>query len=387
MDDRARLEAIRDAMPATRAVHYLNTGTCGPIPRVVHEVQAAHAAREFEAGRIRPGTWEAHAQTRADARRRLAALLGAGADEIALTHHTTEGMNIVALGLTWRPADEVVTTTQEHPGGHLPLAVLRLRYGVNVRYVDLGDGDDAAGRILDACGPRTRLVAVSHVLWTTGAVLPVEEIARAARQRGIFVLVDGAQSAGAIPLDVGALGVDAYAVPGQKWLCGPEGTGALWVRRDAIPQVQPTFAGFATAAAYDFTGYFLPSPGAGRYETGSTHRPSWAGWVAGLGWLADEVGWAWIHDRIGRLAARARRGLAGVAGVTVLTPPRHAGLVSFRVAGREPAAVVEALAAGGYLVRSIPDAGCVRVSNGFFNTEDEVDGLVAEVARLAGGTA
>lgn len=108
-----------------------------------------------------------------------------------------------------------------------------------------------------------------------------------------------------------------------------------------------------------------------------------AGWAAGLAWLAGEVGWPWIFDRIRQLAGRARGGLGRVAGVEVLTPPDHAGLVSFRVAGLEPQAAVGALAKAGYVVRDVPDARCVRLSAGCFNREDEVDGLVAEVAALA----
>ena len=153
-----------------------------------------------------------------------AAIFGADADEIALTHSATEGLGTALMGMTWSPGDEIVTTFEEHPGLLLPLALLARRFGVVTRYADIGDG---ASGVVEALASRitsrTRVIAVSHVLWSTGAVLPLREISELARQHELMVVVDGAQSAGQVPVDLHAMGIDAYAMAGQKWLCGPGG--------------------------------------------------------------------------------------------------------------------------------------------------------------------
>ncbi len=135
-----------------------------------------------------------------------------------------EGLGTALMGMTWSPGDEIITTFEEHPGLLLPLALLARRFGVVTRYADIGDGASGVVEALaDRITSRTRVIALSHVLWSTGAVLPLREISELARQHELMVVVDGAQSAGQVPVDLHAMGIDAYAMAGQKWLCGPEG--------------------------------------------------------------------------------------------------------------------------------------------------------------------
>src|SRR5207302_2728987 len=142
---------------------------------------------------------------------------------LALTDSTTDGCNIAVAGLRLGDGDEVVTTDSEHPGLLLPLHVSGAR--VRVAEVAGRPTGEALERILSCVGPQTRLLALSHVIWTTGQVMPVHELKR---ETGLPILVDGAQAVGAIPADVGEL--DYYTVSCQKWLCGPEPTGGLYVR-------------------------------------------------------------------------------------------------------------------------------------------------------------
>lgn len=231
--DREKIVAIRAALPAVRAFVYLNTGTNGPLPQRSHETLLSQATVELEQGRIRPECYVHLQQEKNRVRGDLATLLGSASDEIALTHNTTEGMNIALMGLNWERGDEVVTATTEHPGGLNPLAVLRQRYGVRIHQIEIARKDshpmEELSRVLN---PRTKAVILSHISWSTGMVLPMREMTELAHGVGALVICDGAQSGGMIALDVSDLGVDAYALSGQKWLCGPDGTGALFLRRE-----------------------------------------------------------------------------------------------------------------------------------------------------------
>ena len=150
-------------------------------------------------------------------------------ERIALTHSTSGGINLVLGGLAFGPGDEIVTTDNEHPGLLEPLAALARRYGVVVRVAEALHGTDPLDAIAAHIGPRTKVVALSHVLWANGRILPLREIAEAAHAAGTPLVVDGAQGVGAIEVDPAALGVDVYPRPGQKWLCGPNGVGFLWL--------------------------------------------------------------------------------------------------------------------------------------------------------------
>ena len=246
-----------------------------------------------------------------------------------------------------------------------------------------GDLEEAVG---DLAGPRARLVALSHVSWATGAVLDVPGAVRAARAAGALVAGDGAQSVGAIPVDAAALGVDAYAFPAHKWLLGPEGLGALWVRPGAMDRIDVTVAGLESAAggaAHGEDGAMEPHPSARRYEAYTPPAALLAAWEAGLSWL-EGLGWPWIHGRVREAQARAREALAGLAGVEVLTPPgSQAGLVTFTVAGRAPAEAAAELAARGVVVRSLPRPEALRASVGFFTDDADVARLAAAVAGLS----
>jgi L-cysteine/cystine lyase len=374
--------AIRRELPVTERLAYLNTGSNGPLPRRTAQAIAAEAERQLLEGRSAFNRFvEDYPQLLTTLRARFARLLGASEDEIALTHHTTDGMNIAVWGLDWRPGDEIVTTTAEHEGGFMPVFVAARRFGLTLRVVDIGPGEDQADRIVAALSPRTRLVVVSHVFWKTGVILSVREIAAAAHRVGARVAVDGAQSAGAIPVNVRELDVDYYAVPGQKWLCGPEGTGALYVRRERLSELAPTFAGFFTLNTYpaaDPSGYFLPAPGARRYEVGTVYWPALYGLNESLRWLEETVGYAWVFAQGRALTERCRTLLAEMQGVVLHSPAAAAGLTAFSVAGLEPQAVSSALFDMGVVIRPLHDPERLRVSTAFFNSE-------ADLSRLCEG--
>ncbi len=381
------VESIREQLPSTRASAYLNTGTAGPLPALTAAAMAEEARAELETGRISPTGFMQLRERITALREELAALVGAEPGAAALTQGTTVGMNIAVTGLDWKPGDEVVTTTQEHGGALLPLYVLHRRSGVKVTFADVGNGE--AGRALEALAgairPGVKAVVLSHVLYTTGATLPLKEITDLAHAAGCLVIVDGAQSVGAIPVDAPALGVDAYAFSGQKWLCGPESTGGLYVSPNALERFEPTFISFMgidhDRYRWDDASVLPVNVGASRFEFVLPYRPSVTGLLASLTWVRDQVG---RENALRRIAENAHYGWERaheVPGAEVLTPgDQLSGLIAFKVAGQDPLKTVERLAAEGVLIRSIPENGALRISAGFYNTQAEIDRALQLIA-------
>ena len=386
-----KLTQIRAQLPAVEHSAFLNTGTCGPLPAVAEAAMRQTAEQEFIQGRA---SVKRYMQMREDgqaARALFAELLHVPPEAIALTGHTTEGMNIATFGFNWQPGDEVVTTTLEHEAGLYPLYFIASRYGVKINFASLALDEDPLPAIEAAITPRTRLVSISHVSYSSGVRLPLAEIVAAAHARGVPVLVDGAQAAGVFDLDLTAIGVDFYALPGQKWLCGPEGTGALYVSPAQWDNLQPTYAGFTSIERQDWQGGYTLAPAALRYELGTKYPPTIAGLRASLDWFLHDVGPDWAYDRIAGLTAYTRQMIEGLDGVRVLTPANRMGsLVNFLPVGWSPlrmAGAVEALTQRGIVIRNIPHQPyCLRVACGFYNTEAEIDALgVALREVLAAG--
>ncbi len=386
-----RLAAVRAVMPALAAGIYLNAGTSGPLPAETAAVLAQMAEYELNVGRGHPEGFQEFLQRMEEARATIAALLTADTDDIALTHGASDGMNVAIAGMEWSPGDRAVTTRLEHPGATGPLYVQRARHGIDIEFLDIGHGGDHEHIVAafdSAIDDRTKAVVISHVLWATGAVMPVREIADLAHARGALVVIDGAQSAGAIPIDLAATGADVYAVPGQKWLLGPEGTGAVAVTRAARDRLPPTFAGYLTFERVDSAGDAQFWSTARRFEGTGFHRPSVTGLARSVGWLSMFVGLSWIYERGSRLAGAMADRLAAIPGVEVLTPRHHmATLVTFRITGWTPDEVCAELGARVFAVtRTIPLVDAIRISVGFYNSEEELERFAQAVELLAAHT-
>lgn len=392
LPDDEKTPALREALPSTAAGIYLNTGTAGPLPR-----ETAHAMAEAEAWELRTGRADINyyldsLERKAEARASIAAVLGTDPSHIALTHAATDGMNIATWAVDWRPGDRVVTTNLEHAGGLGPLWALRERFGVDLAIADIGLGGDAAATLeaMDrAITPGTRLVSVSHVTWATGARLPIREIAELAHSRGALVAVDGAQAAGAIPIGIDELGVDFYAVPGQKWLLGPEGIGAVYCSSSVLDRPRLTFAGYASFESMDLAANGKLWPDARRFEHSGLHLPSVIGFARSTAWLSMYVDLRWAYDRIAQLAGAAAEMLVEIPGVEVLTPRANmAGLVTFKIAGWKSTAALKELSQRTLCIaRTIPPLDAIRISVGFFNTGAELRRFRDGVALVAESTA
>jgi L-cysteine/cystine lyase len=391
LPDDEKIPAIREALPSTAAGIYLNTGTAGPLPRETAQAMAEAEAWELRTGRADNNFYKDSLERRAEARAAIAAVLSTDPGRVALTHAATEGMDIATWAIDWKPGDRVVTTNLEHAGGLGPLWTVRERLGVELAIADVGLGADPAAiiEVFDrAILPGTRLVALSHVAWATGAVLPIREIAEMAHERGALVAVDGAQAVGAIPVWVEDLGVDFYAVAGQKWLLGPEGTGAVYCAQSVLDRPRVTYAGYWSFESIDLAAEGKLWPDARRFDGAGFHGPSVLGLARSAAWLSMFVGLPWIHERIGRLGREAAAMLAEVPGVEVLTPRENmAGLVSFKIAGWSSTAALRELSQRTLCIaRTIPPFDAIRISVGFFNTEGELRRFRDGVALVAAHT-
>ena len=381
---------LRAALPAFRTLSYMNWGAAGPSPTSVVDAIAAVLADESAHGPYFPSVRAARDETFTLARCRAATLLGASEDEIALTDNTTAGVNIVGAAIEWREGDEVIVTDEEHPGGFVPWLVWRDRRGVRVRVLHVTpDREETLANFRALLGPRTRLVCLSHITWWSGIRLPVEAMAPLAHAVGALILLDGAQTGGQIPLDVTAIGCDAYTVSGHKWLMGPLGTGALYVSRRAIDALAMPGGGVhgMTSASLGALTY-AARPGARRFEISTKSAALFAGFAEALR-LHLDLGSAAVEVHALSLAERCRTGLARLARVEVLgavpgKAPATSGLVAFRIDGvTADTAVTALLEKGRFLVRSVPTSPpAVRVSLHCVNTADEVDQLIDVVGAL-----
>jgi len=349
-------EEARAQFPVLERFAYLNAGSTGPLPQAAVDAARAALERDLAEGRSGSAYIEEILEQRERIRGQLADVLATTAELVALTDSTTRGIQIVVAGLGLGPDDEVVTTDEEHFGliGELRASGAR---------VAVTEADEE--KLLAAVTPRTRLVAVSHVLWTTGRRL---ELDRLRQPDGPPLLVDGAQSAGATSVDL--TGADFYTVSAQKWLCGPDPSGALFVRDpDRLRVAFPTLFG---AQSHEDDGTYVPKDGARRFDTGWIGTPALAGLEAALG-----VHPAWRYEAAASTAARCRELLAPLA--EVVTPPDQSTLVSFHPPG-DPTELVAGLAERDVVVRELPGRNLVRASCGWWTSEDDL-------RRLADGLA
>jgi len=391
MSDPEKLTAVREALPALSAGIYLNTGSVGPMPAETAAAMADIANYERDLGRAHPDYFLESLARMDEARAGVAAILGTDVGAVGLTHSTTDAMNAATLLPDWRVGGRVVTTAHEHQGGVGPLYALRDRNGVDLAFVEAGaDGDEdrTLAAFEAAITPDTRLVSISHVLWTTGAVMPVARIAEIAHDRGAIVVVDGAQAAGAIPFRFDDLGADLYALPAQKWLLGPEGMGALVASRAAIDAFTPSLGGSYSFEHADSAGDAAWWPDGRRFEASGYHRPSVVGMARSIGWLSMYVGLDFVHRRGTTLAAESAARLASIPGVSVLTPAHAmATLVTFRIAGWRAQVALDELGSRVFAIaRTIESLDALRISVGFFNSEVELERFAEAVALLAAHT-
>jgi cysteine desulfurase / selenocysteine lyase len=376
------------------SIYLDNAATTFPKPEQVYRAVDL-ALREIGVGPGRGSYRQGLAANRLvfEARESVARLFGIrDSARVIFTHSATESLNLAVLGLV-KPGDHVVTTTMEHNSLVRPLHLVE-QQGVEVTRVT-GDQDGLVeGRqIAAALRGNTRLVAVTHCSNVTGAIQPLGEIGQLAHQAGALLLVDAAQSAGVVPIDVSELNIDLLAVPGHKGLFGPQGTGFLYVAEGV--ELRPLIVGGTGGSS---TGAGQPETLPERFESGTLNTPGIAGLQAGVEFVRT-TGVAAIRDRESALVDQVVEGLQNLAGVVLhgpRSPERRGGVVSFTVAGLDPAQIgfrldrefdiavrtgLHCAPAAHRTIGTFP-GGTIRVSPGWYNTAGEVESFLRALRAI-----
>ncbi|MCK9485316.1 MAG: aminotransferase class V-fold PLP-dependent enzyme [Dehalococcoidia bacterium] len=388
-DQQARWDWIRAQTPVMARNTYLNCGFSGAISTPVADAMRRRLDLEVEEGPVTRTVQDDKVATMTRLRALGARLLGADDGEVCVTGNTTEGVNIAVNGVSLKPGDRVVTTSLEHGGGMIPAYWAREKRGADLAIVHM-EPDDGPGAMVEkfdqALGDRAALVILSEIAYSSGQVLPLRQVTEMAHARGATVVVDGAQTAGHIPVDVHESGVDAYAVPSHKWLCGPDGLGLLYVRRDRIADLDPVKVSARAAEAFDFEGHFTPNrDDIGKYEVSTMSTPAAAGMVAAIEQYLEHGPQA-VWDRVRDLTRYAERTFEAIPGVEV-TSPRHeetrSGLFLFKAGDLDCTLLAPWLwTAGRVVCRSVKQADSVRLSLHVYNNEADIE-RTADLVRRA----
>jgi selenocysteine lyase/cysteine desulfurase len=361
---------------------YLNNGTLGPTPKPVYYtlVERYHDLAQDPG---QPNTDQSAAAD--DVRRKAAAFVGADFDEIALVRNTTEGMNFMLNGLDLKAGDEILVTFHEHGGGLQPCRLKAKRHGVTIKEVKWPAPAEDPNVILnafnDAITPRTKVMMVSHVMYQSGSMLPLKQLASLARSKAIITAIDGAHPVGMLKMDMHDLGIDYYASSSHKWLCAPTGAGILYLRRASQERLWPTIV---------TGGWDDPKRGAARFDRLSQRAHPI---VLAIGAAIDfqsGIGRERIEARVRSLQAYARKRLASLADITFHTsnnPELNNALLAFTLPKLKNADIVETLKRRHRIwTRTMEyDLNAVRISTHIYNTEAQVDALVAGLEDIVKG--
>ncbi|MBE9006908.1 aminotransferase class V-fold PLP-dependent enzyme [Fortiea sp. LEGE XX443] len=383
------LHHYREEFPALMNKIYFNYGGQGPLPK-----KAINAIIEAETHiqHLGPfgnevGRWiGSHTQIIKQA---IASELNAPPETITLTENVTIGCNIPLWGIDWHSGDHLLLSDCEHQGVIAAAKEIGRRFHVEVTtcplMATLNEGDPVAV-VSENLRPNTRLVILSHVLWNTGQVLPLDKIIEVCRKNNSLILVDAAQSVGLLPLNLSELGVDFYAFTGHKWWCGPAGVGGLYVRPEALEKIAPTFVGWRSVIK-DSQGQPIDwCPDGRRYEVGTSAYSFYAGLVEAI---ALHQQWGTAEERYQQICHNSEylwRKLSALPQIKCLcTSPPESGLVSFQFTQHHPQAsvkLVQFLESQRIFTRTIANPDCIRATVHYFTLESEIDLLVEQIERF-----
>jgi L-cysteine/cystine lyase len=376
------LHLHRQQFPHIQDYAYFNYGGQGLMPSTsLNAIQTA----QLQSQRMAPFSNQgglSMVQATQQLKQTLAENLHISPTHLALTDNTTTGCNIALWGLDWRPGDRLLLTDCEHQGIIAIAQELAQRFGIIIDRAPLVASPESPTAIIAALiTPHTRLLVLSHILWNTGLVLPLEAIVAQCHAKGVQVLVDGAQSVGVLPLDLDALDADYYAFTGHKWWCGPPGLGGLHIKDTET--LRPTFLGWRSVQLDSQGQPQNLQPDARRYEVSTSAFTLYPGLQAALQ-VHAEYGDAHVrYQDILNRSALLWNALAKLPGIKLLTPkPPASGLVAFQLDRGHHQQAVTHLENRKIYVRQILYPDCLRASLHYFTSETEIQRLIDGITEI-----
>lgn len=373
----------------------INAGSWGPLSRAAREAiaegyQLEALSRGDDPDEMRNGYMglKRYSGPIDDAKDEVAGFLNCTADEVALTDSSTTAMNIFLWGYDFEPGDEIVAGSLENPAATVPLMVIAQRRRLTLRFADLGNGEkDSVAAVRDVLTPKTKMILISDATFATGARADLQAISRLAHAQDTLVLGDGIQAVGSYPVDVQDLEVDGYAIARHKFLCGPDGAGALYVRKEAFSRILPTYSGVFTDAHHGMAGKLDLMDTGQRYEVSTRPIPVIMGGTAALRWFSESLGWDFVYERLRSLYGRLWNNLNSIEKVHLLSNQGQSGLITFWIDGVDPVDIVAQLREhyifGRTIIVTQPHA--VRLSIGAWNRESDIERISEVVHDIAHG--
>lgn len=319
---------------------------------------------------------------REEARRKLAALMGASEDELAIVRNTSEANNVIVAGLDLKPGDEVVIWDQNHPTNNVAWDVRAARFGFTVKRVslpDLTDAEEILKTFRATLTAKTKVLSFTDASNNNGLKLPTKELCRMARERGIYTHVDGAQTFGALVVNLHDLGCDSYSGSAHKWFMGPKEAGLLYVRRERIATIWPSVVGVGWGTKADTT-----AQGARKFETLGQRDDAAVSAMSAAVDFHNLLGPARIEARMRELATALKEGLLKLPGAklrTSLKPELSAGVCVVRFDGVEVQRMYEVLYAK-HGIAGAPTGG-LRFCPHVYNTMEEMDRTLAALRQVS----
>ncbi|BAY94271.1 MULTISPECIES: aminotransferase class V-fold PLP-dependent enzyme [unclassified Tolypothrix] len=377
------LHRHREQFPALANKTYFNYGGQGPMPLAAIKAISENQMHIQQLGPFgnEVGRWIGKIIQATKAA--IASELNVPPSTITLTENVTVGCNIAMWGIEWQTGDHILLSDCEHQGIIAIAQEIGRRFNVEVTTCPLMDTlnvGDPVEVISQNLRPNTRLVVLSHILWNTGQLLPLDKIAELCRNNNSLLLVDAAQSVGAMPLNLTQLGVDFYAFTGHKWLCGPAGVGGLYVRPEVQANLQPTFVGWRSVVIDERSKPVDWEKSGQRYEVATSDYPLY---VALQEAIAIHQQWGTPEERYQQICHNSEylwRKLSALPNIKCLrTSSPESGLISFQLANQlsqTTSEVVQLLESQKIFTRKIADPNCVRACVHYFTLESEIDQLV-----------
>jgi L-cysteine/cystine lyase len=294
-------------------------------------------------------------------------------------------MNIFIWGYDWIPGEEILTGSLENPAAIIPLNVLSRRKNIKLRFVDLGTGDaDGVQKISRAITEKTRMILISDVDYVTGSRIDLKTLCKIAHEKDILVMVDGVQAIGNHKVNVKDLGVDGYSISRHKFLCGPEGAGALYIKNEVMEYIQPTFTEVFSDAHHGSQEEFIPATTAQRYEVSTRPLPVIMGGTAATHWVRESVGLDYIQRRCRSLYNRLWDEMNQMDRVVLVSKRNQNSLMSFSIRNKASKVVVETLRRNNIFTHKINrfESEPVRISIGFWNRETDIAQILKTLRQL-----